>query len=206
MAAAQLERRGVLLHLGRRVMEVDDTGASLDDGSRLEAATVIWSAGVRPASLAGSLPGEHTRGRVVVTADLSLPGHPEVFAIGDMAHFEQDGVPLPGVSPVAMQQGRAVARSIGQTLQNRPREPFRYFDKGNMAQIGHYHAVAQIGRLHVGGILAWFMWGLVHLYYLSGLRNRISVMLNWLWFFITRQRAAPIVTGMRHPLALHGKG
>jgi NADH dehydrogenase len=204
-AARQLERRGVILHLGKRVTSIDDTGVNLDDGSRIEAATVIWTAGVRPAALARSLPGEHPHGRVAVTPDLSLLGHPEVFAIGDMAHFEQQGVPLPAVSPVAMQQGRAVARSIVRTLQRRPREPFRYFDKGSMAQIGHYHAIAQVGRLHVSGIIAWFMWGLVHLYYLSGIRNRISVMFNWLWLFLTRQRATPIVAGSHHPVAMHGR-
>jgi NADH dehydrogenase len=137
--------------------------------------------------------------------DLSLPGHPEVFAIGDMAHLEQDGAPLPAVSPVAMQQARAVVRSIARTLQKRERVPFRYFDKGSMAQIGHYHAVAQVGRLHVSGILAWFMWGLVHLYYLSGARNRISVMLNWTWLFATRQHATAIVAGMNHPLAVRAR-
>jgi NADH dehydrogenase len=205
-AAEQLQRRGVTLHLNRQVMEIDGTGVSLDDGTRLEGATVIWTAGVRPASLAAKLPGEHTHGRVVVMPDLSLPGHPEVFAIGDMAHFEQNGAPLPAVSPVAIQEGRAVARSIVRTLQQRDREPFRYFDKGNMAQIGHHHAVAQVGRLHLSGILAWFMWGLVHLYYLSGIRNRIAVTFNWFWLFITRKRATPIVTGMRHPLELPGRG
>jgi NADH dehydrogenase len=205
-AAAQLERRGVILHLGRRVTEIDSTGANLDDGSRLEAATVIWTAGVRPAPLARTLPGELAHGRIVVAPDLSLPGHPEVFAIGDTAHFEQNGVPLPGVSPVAMQQGRAVARSIARTLQEQAREPFRYFDKGSMAQIGHYHAVVQVGRVHVTGFFAWVIWGLVHLYYLSGLRNRIAVMFSWLWLFLTRQRATPIVTSMHHPSALHSRG
>jgi NADH dehydrogenase len=204
-ASAHLERRGVKLHLGRRVVEVDDTGVSLDDGSRLDGATVIWTAGVRATSLVGSLPGEHPHGRVAVTPDLSLPGHPEVFAIGDMVHLEQNGAPLPAVSPVAMQEGRAVARAIVRTLQKRPREPFRYFDKGSMAQIGHYHAVAQVGRLHVSGILAWFMWGLVHLYYLAGFRNRMSVMLNWLWLSVTHRRASPIVTGVHHPLAMPRK-
>jgi NADH dehydrogenase len=204
-AAAQLERRGVILHLVKRVNAIDDTGVTLDDGSRLEAATTIWTAGVRPTSVARSLPGEHPQGRVVVMPDLSLPGHPEVFAIGDMAHLEQDGAPLPAVSPVAMQQARAVVRSIARTLQKRERVPFRYFDKGSMAQIGHYHAVAQVGRLHVSGILAWFMWGLVHLYYLSGARNRISVMLNWTWLFATRQHATAIVAGMNHPLAVRAR-
>jgi len=205
-AAAQLERRGVILHLGRRVTAIDDAGVSLDDGSRLEAGTVIWTAGVRPTPLARSLPGEHPHGRVAVGPDLSLPGHPEVFAIGDMAHFEQNGAPLPAVSPVAMQQGRAVARFVMRTLQKRPREPFHYFDKGSMAQIGHYHAIAQIGRLHVSGIVAWFMWGVVHLYYLSGLRNRIAVMFSWTWLFLTHRRSTPIVTRTQHPLALHGRG
>ncbi len=205
-AAAQLERRGVILHLGRRVTEIDRTGANLDDGSRLEAATVIWTAGVRPVPLARTLPGEHAHGRVVVGPDLSLPGHPEVFAIGDTAHFEQNGVALPAVSPVAMQQGRAVARSIAHTLKGQPREPFRYFDKGSMAQIGHYHAVVQVGRLHVTGFIAWVIWGLVHVYYLSGLRNRISVMFTWVWLFFTRERATPIVTSMHHPRTVHSRG
>jgi NADH dehydrogenase len=205
-AAAMLERCGVILHLGKRVTEVDDTGVSLDDGNRLEGATVIWTAGVRPTSLVGSLPGEHPHGRVVVMPDLSLPGHPEVFAIGDMAHVEQEnGAPVPGVSPAAMQQGRAAARAIVRTLQKQPREPFRYWDKGSIAQIGHYHAVAQIGRVHLSGILAWFMWGSVHLYYLSGIRNRINVLLNWFWIFITHMRATPIVSGMHHPLRIPQK-
>jgi NADH dehydrogenase len=204
-AVAHLERRGVTLHLGRRVAAVDGTGVTLDDGSRLEAASVIWTAGVRPTSLTGELPGEHFHGRVVVNSDLSLPGHPEVFAIGDMAHLEQDGAPLPAVSPVAMQGGRAVARSIARTLEGRQREPFRYFDKGSMAQLGHYHAIAQIGRLHVSGVFAWLIWGLVHLYYLSGFRNRMAAMFNWAWLFVTHQRATPIITGMRHPLEIPGR-
>jgi NADH:ubiquinone reductase (H+-translocating) len=187
------------------VTAIDDTGVSLDDGTRLDARTVIWTAGVRPAPLARTLPGEHPHGRVAVTPDLSLPDHPEVFAIGDMAHFEQEGVPLPAVSPVAMQQGRAVAGSIVRTLKKRPREPFHYWDKGSMAQIGHYHAIAQVGRVHLSGIIAWCMWGLVHLYYLSSIRNRIAVMFNWVWLFLTRQRATPIVAGTHHPLPVHGR-
>jgi NADH dehydrogenase len=200
--SAQLERQGVVLHLGRRVKEIDRTGVDLDDGSRIEAATIVWTAGVSPASLAAAVPGEHKHGRVVVKSDLSLPGHPEVFAIGDMAHVEQSGAPLPAVSSVAMQQGRSVAHSIARTLQGRSREPFRYFDKGSMAQIGHYHAVARIGRLHVSGFLAWLLWGLVHLYYLSGPRNRISVVFNWVWLMVTRQRPTPIVVRTHHPLSL----
>ena len=204
-AAAELERRGVVLHLGRRVGGIDDSGVSLDDGSRIDAANVIWTAGVRPTSLAGAVPGEHVHGRVAVTSDLSLPGHPEVFAIGDMAHIEQNGAPLPAVSPVAMQEGRAAARSIVRTLQGRPREPFRYFDKGSMAQIGHFHAIAQIGRLHLSGVLAWLTWGLVHLYYLAGVRNRIAAMFEWFWLFVTRRRPLSIVTSINHPLAVPGR-
>lgn len=204
-AVVQLERRGVVLHLGRRVAAIDETGATLDDGSRIDAANVIWTAGVRPTSLAGAVPGEHVHGRVAVTSDLSVPGRPEVFAIGDMAHLEQEGAPLPAVSPVAMQQGRAVARSIARTLQGRPREPFRYFDKGSMAQIGHFHAIVQMGRLHLSGVLAWLTWGLVHIYYLSGVRNRISTMFSWFWLAVTRRRPMPIVTGIHHPLALPGR-
>jgi NADH dehydrogenase len=200
-AATQLEQLGVIIHTGKRVTALDATGVTLDDGARLEAATVIWTAGIRPTSLAAKLPGEHARGRVVVAPDLSLPGHPEVFAIGDMAHLEQDGVTLPGVSPVAIQEGRAAARSIVRSIEKRAREPFRYFDKGTMAAIGHFRAVAQVGRVHISGIAAWFMWGLVHLFYLAGVRNRFAVIFNWAWLVTTRRRATPIIVGTQFPLA-----
>jgi len=205
-AAAQLEQLGVIIHTGRRATEIDPNGATLDDGSRLEAATLIWTAGVRPAPFAAALPGEHNHGRVVVQPDLSLPGHPEVFVIGDMAHFEQDGAPLPAVSPVAMQQGRAAAHAILCTMQNRDREPFRYFDKGSLATIGHFRAVAQIGRVHLSGILAWLMWGFVHLFYLAGFGNRVGVVFAWMWSFITRKREAPVIVGLHHPLTAPGQG
>jgi NADH dehydrogenase len=200
-AATQLEQLGVTVHTSKTVTAIDATGVTLNDGTRLEAATVIWAAGIRPTSLAAAIPGEHAHGRVVVAPDLSLPGHPEVFAIGDMAYVEQDGAPLPGVSPVAIQEGRAAARSIVRSLEKRDREPFRYFDKGSLAAIGHFRAVAQVGRLHMSGIVAWFVWGLVHLFYLAGVRNRMAVMFNWIWLVMTRRRATPIITGTRFPLA-----
>jgi NADH dehydrogenase len=199
-AAAQLEQLGVIIHTGKRVTAIDATGVTLNDGSRLEAATVIWTAGIRPTSLATTLAAEHVHGRVVVAPDLSLPGHPEVFAIGDMAHVEQNGAPLPAVSPVAIQAGRAAAGSIVRSLANRVREPFRYRDKGTMAAIGHFRAVAQVGRLHMSGIVAWFAWGLVHLFYLSGVRNRMAVMFDWVWLVTTRRRATPLITGTQFPL------
>jgi NADH dehydrogenase FAD-containing subunit len=120
----QLEQLGVVIHMGKRATDIDPNGVTLDDGTRLEAATVIWTAGVKPTSLAAALPGEHARGRVVVAPDLSLPGHPEVFVIGDMAHVvQQDGAPVPGVSPAAIQQGRAAAVAIVCSLEKRDRKP-----------------------------------------------------------------------------------
>ena len=203
--AAQLEHLGVVIHTGRRVTAIDPSGATLDDGSRLDSATVIWTAGVRPTSLAAALPGEHKHGHVVVEPDLSLPGHPEVFVIGDMTHFEQGGAPLPGVSPVAMQQGRAAARAIVRTMQNRDREPFHYFDKGSLATIGRFGAVAQIGRVHLSGIVASLVWAFVHLFYLAGIRNRAEVVLTWMWSFFTGKRDSPVIIGLHHPLTAPGR-
>jgi NADH dehydrogenase len=203
-AAAALQQLGIVIHLGRRVTAVDAAGVTLDDGTRLEAATVIWTAGVRPTPIAAALPGERVHGRIVVEPDLSLPAHPEIFAIGDMAHVEQDGIPVPAVSPAAIQQGRAAARSIVRSLEKRDREPFRYFDKGSMATVGHHSAIAQIGRLHVSGFVAWLMWRFVHLFYLAGVRNRIAVVFNWTWLFMTHNRAMPIITGLRPSATVTG--
>jgi NADH:ubiquinone reductase (H+-translocating) len=200
-AASELQQLGVVLHIGKHVKSIDPEGVTLDGGERIEAANVIWAAGVRPTSLATAIPADHAHGRVVVEPDLSLAGHPEVFAIGDMTHVEQDGAPLPAVSPVAIQQGEAVARSIVRTLHAQEREPFRYFDKGSLATIGHFRAVAKVGRAELSGVVAWMIWGLVHIYYLAGIRNRLSVMFTWIWSTITRKRANPIITGLHHPLA-----
>jgi NADH:ubiquinone reductase (H+-translocating) len=200
-AAKQLGELGVIIHAGRRVVELDVNGVTLDDASRLDAATVIWAAGVKPVGLAEMLSSDRDReGRVRVGPDLSLPGHPEVFVIGDMAHFEQDGKALPGLSPVALQGGRSAARNIVRTVKGEEREPFRYFDKGMLATIGRSRAVGVIGRLHFSGFIAWAVWALVHIFFLVGFRNRVAVLLEWSWNYLTDKHSARIITGLRHPL------
>jgi NADH:ubiquinone reductase (H+-translocating) len=200
-AAEQLAGLGVTVHLAERVVELDADGVTLSSGERLEAATVIWAAGVKTVALADTLPGsrEH-HGRVPVGPDLSTPGHPEVFVIGDMAHVEQDGEVLPGLSPVAIQEGRAVARSIVRSERGQTREPFRYFDKGMLATIGRSRAVGVVGRLHFSGFVAWAVWAVVHIFYLIGFRNRVFVALQWFWSYLTENHAARIITGLKHPL------
>jgi len=126
-----------------------------------------------------------------------VPGHKNVFAIGDMTYLEQDGQPLPGVSPVAMQMGRSVARNIRRAQAGKPYEQFRYFDKGSMATIGRNAAIAQMGRLHLSGWLAWMAWLVVHLFFLIGFRNRAAALFNWAWMYFTYQRGARLITGRR---------
>jgi NADH dehydrogenase len=200
-AAEQLASLGVIIHTGERVVELDATGATLSNGERLDAATVIWAAGVKTVALADMLPGAHDhQGRVPVLPDLSIPGHPEAFVIGDMAHVEQDGEALPGLSPVAIQEGRAAARSIVHTLQGAPRQPFRYFDKGMLATIGRSRAVGVVGRVHFSGFVAWVVWAVVHIFFLIGFRNRVFVALQWSWSYLTENHAARIITGLPRPL------
>jgi len=135
-------------------------------------------------------------GRVLVEPDLSLPGHPEVFVIGDMAALRDErGVWLPGVAPVAMQQGRAVARTILADLAGKPRRPFRYVDKGSLATIGRSAGVAVLGRWRLSGLIAWLAWLFVHVFFLIGFRNRLVVMLQWAWSYFTFERSARLITG-----------
>ncbi len=199
-AVEQLEQLGVRVHTGTAVADIDPDGATLANGVHLEAATVIWTAGVKPNSLAEAFPGERRHGRVVVEPDLSLPGHPDVFVIGDMAHVERDGRALPAVSPVAIQQGHAAARAIMHSMWEEPREPFRYLDKGMLATIGPFRAVAEIGRLRMSGPLAWMTWATVHLFYLVGFGNRLAVLLRWIATAITFARGTPIITGASPPV------
>lgn len=161
------------------------------------AATILWAAGVRASPLAASLGvGLDTAGRVLVEPDLSIPGDPRIFAIGDVAAFlHQSGKPLPGVAPVAIQQGRHVARNVDSDLAGRPREAFRYRDKGNLAVIGRASAVASFGRLRISGFLAWLAWCFVHILFLIGFRNRAIVLFEWAWSYLTDQRGARLITG-----------
>ena len=197
VAARALTRLGVELRLGAKVTRCDSEGAVFGD-ERIESRTLIWAAGVA-ASLAstwlGIVPGRG--GRVPVTADLSLPGHPEIFVIGDTAQIDgPDGQPLPGVAPVAKQEGAYVARVIAARIAGkRPPAPFRYANLGNLATIGRKEAVVDFGRLQLTGRIAWLVWGLAHIYFLIGFRNRMAVAVDWLWSYLTYQRGARLITG-----------
>ena len=195
-AAATLVRLGVEVRVGTPVTDVDARGVSIG-GERLAARTVVWAAGVAASPLARSLGVPLDRaGRVPVEPDLSVPGHPEVFVIGDLSVYtHQTGRPLPGLSPVALQQGRAVAGNIRATLAGRPRHRFHYVDKGTMAVIGRSEAVAEIAGLRFSGLVAWLLWCFVHIFFLIGFRNRIIVMMEWAWAYFTYQRGARLITG-----------
>lgn len=196
-ALRQLTALGVTVRTGAQVTNIDETGVQLG-AEKINAATVIWGAGVRATALTQSLGVETDRaGRVLVERDLSLPGHREVFAIGDMTLFLQDGKPLPGVSPVAMQMGEAVAQNIHNDLTGNPRKEFHYTDKGTMATIGRKAAIAHVGKLKLSGFPAWLFWLGLHIWFLIGFRNRFAVMFNWAWSYFTYQRGARLITGRR---------
>jgi NADH dehydrogenase len=200
-AAEQLRELGVEVMLGTGVSRIDEQGVWLGQ-TLLPSATVLWAAGVAPSPLGRALGAPLDRaGRVVVAQDCSLPGHPEVFVIGDMAAFIPAGQtqPLPGISPVAIQQGRSAARNILRDRRGEPRVPFEYFDKGFMATIGRARAVAQLRKLRLWGLPAWLAWVMVHLWYLVGFRNRIVVFLNWIWAYVMFKYSARLITGHAAP-------
>ena len=200
-AARQLTRLGVEIRLSSRVTDVDAYGVRVrtaEGEARLEVYTKIWAAGVAAPPLARRLAeatGARTdrNGRLLVAPDLTVPGHPEIFVVGDMA--AQD---LPGVAQVAMQGGRYAARTIARRLAGRPAgKPFRYFDKGNMATISRFSAVANVGRLHLGGVLGWLGWLGVHLFYLIGFKNKVTTLLHWVVSFLGRGRSERIATAQQ---------
>jgi NADH dehydrogenase len=197
-AKVQLEELGVQVHLKSAVTSISDHGVRFGDRS-IDASTVVWTAGVRAKRLADALGVEVDRGhRVKVLQDCSVPGHPEVFAIGDVSVFVPEGktVALPGVSPVAMQQARFVAKVIRARAEGKEAPTrFEYFDKGMMATIGRSRAVAQTGKLRMSGLLAWFAWLFVHIFYLIDFRNRIAVLIDWGYSYIAYKRGARIITG-----------
>jgi NADH dehydrogenase len=199
-AVDQLSDLGVDVQMGERVVKIDEDGVVIvKDGveERIHASTVVWGAGVAPVPLAKTMGVPLDRaGRVIVNPDCSIDGHPEAFAIGDAAAFNhtEDGKPLPGVSPVAMQQARYVAKLI--TRRHRSEQkPFEYFDKGSMATIGRKRAIAAAFGLEMTGFLAWLAWLFVHLVYLIGFRNRIAVLLQWAYSYVTYRRGARLITG-----------
>ena len=198
-AARALHQMGVEVRTNTRVTAIDEQGVAVGN-ARIDASTVLWAAGVRASPLCErlGLPVDRA-GRVKVEADCSLPGHPEVFVIGDAANFTPAGGQdsLPGVSPVAMQQGRFVASMIGRSIEKRERSTFVYLDKGSMATIGRRRAVASVGRLHLSGLIAWLAWLTVHIFYLIDFRNRVVVLFDWAWSYFTYQRGSRLITGHR---------
>jgi NADH dehydrogenase len=194
-AARDLERLGVQVWTESLVTGIDEQGVDVGN-ERIAARTVLWAAGVSASPTGALLPAERDRaGRVIVEPDLSIPNHPWVFVLGDQAHTKDaaTGAALPGVATVALQQGRFVADTLVADSRGEARRPFRYFDKGQMATIGRGHAVLESGKLRLGGVLAWLAWLLVHIYYLSGFRNRVVVLLEWAWSYLTFSRGARLI-------------
>jgi len=195
-AKKQLEKLGVEVRTGALVSAVDGQGVTVGE-DRYQARTVVWAAGVQASPLARCLGVELDKaGRVIVEKDLSVPGWPEIFIVGDLAASKQeDGSLVPGVAPAAIQMGRHAAGTIVREVAGRARRSFRYRDKGSLATIGRAAAVADLGRLHLGGWVAWMAWLLIHLFFLIGFRNRLFVISQWAWAYVTQKRGARLITG-----------
>ena len=194
-AKKELRRLGVEVRTETMVTDIRP-GSVVAAGWTIPTQTVIWAAGNLASPILKSLGAPlDSAGRAIVEPDCTIPGHPEVFVLGDAAHFEhQEGGPLPGVSPVAIQMGEYAAGVIAGDLSGEPRRAFQYWDKGQLAVIGRGRAVADIWKLHFGGLLAWFIWTFVHIFFLIGFRNRILVMIQWAWSYLTYGRGARLIT------------
>lgn len=207
-AERQLVRLGVRVVPSVRVTAIDADGVTYSTSTgvseRIETHTVLWAAGVKPSPW-GEILGRRAgakldrTGRVIVNADLTIPAHPEIFVIGDLAYREQDGVPLPGIAPVAMQEGRYVASVILDRLRGKTSKPFSYFDKGYLAVVGRNSGVGVIGGLKLHGFIAWFVWLFVHLMYLAQALNRVLVFVRWGYQYVTFYRGARLITGDNDP-------
>lgn len=198
-AQRQLERLGVEVLTGHRVQSIDAEGVRFE-GEALPARTVLWAAGVAASPLGRSLGVPLDRaGRVLVEADLRVPGHPEIFVAGDLAAVSQDGQPVPGLAPAAKQMGGHVARSLSDLLAGRTPPAFRYRHAGSLATIGRMAAVADFGRFGLSGLLAWWFWLVVHILFLIGFRNRLVVLINWGWAYWTYSRHARIILDRPEP-------
>ncbi len=194
-ARTQLERLGVEIRTGMPVAQIDSEGVQLGD-VRIAARTVLWAAGVAASPLARDLGVPLDRaGRVLVMADLSVPGHPDIFVAGDLASIQYEGKPVPGVAPAAKQMGRHVAQAIRARLQGRATAPFRYRDFGNLATIGRMAAVVDVHGLRLSGLLAWWFWLAAHVFFLIGFRNRMVVLIDWAQAYWSYQRSARIILG-----------
>jgi len=194
-AERKLAKLGVEVHVGEAVTAIDANGVEFG-GRRVASETVLWAAGVAASALGRQL-SEHTdrAGRVPVAPDLSLPDHPEVFVVGDLATVTQDGKPVPGIAPAAKQMGHYVALAIRDRLAGRATKPFRYHDYGNLATIGRMAAVVDLRGLHLSGLIAWWFWLIAHVFFLIGFRNRIMVLIDWAWSYWTYKRHARIIFG-----------
>ncbi|HEY6895261.1 MAG TPA: NAD(P)/FAD-dependent oxidoreductase [Rhodanobacteraceae bacterium] len=196
-AERQLARLGVDVHVGEAVTGVDANGVAFG-GRRVETETVLWAAGVAASPLGRQLSDKCDRaGRVPVSPDLSLPDHPEVFVIGDLATLTQNGKPVPGIAPAAKQMGKYVAEAIRDRLAGQPTKPFRYRDYGNLATIGRMAAVVDLRGIHLSGLIAWWFWLIAHVFFLIGFRNRIMVLIDWAWSYWTYKRHARIIFGRK---------
>jgi len=193
-ATQDLEKLGVQVWVSSPVTQIDSEGVEVGQ-ERIQSSTVLWAAGVQASSLNYNLGvGLDPQGRIIVEPDLSLKEYPNIFVAGDQAHFsDKTGKPLPGLAPVALQQGRFLAKNILRELKAQSRQDFRYLDKGQMATIGKSRAIVETGRLKFGGFLAWLTWLLIHIYYLAGFKNRVFVTLNWAWSFFTFRRGARLI-------------
>ncbi|EAT59675.1 NAD(P)/FAD-dependent oxidoreductase [Chlorobium ferrooxidans] len=193
-ATRSLEKLGVQVWTNSMVSNVDENGVQIGN-ERIEAATVLWAAGVTATGIGKTMDVDTDRiGRIIVDEDLSIPQHPEIFVGGDLANFQlEDGRTLPGLAPVALQQGRAIGKNILLDLKGRTRKLFRYRDKGQMATIGKNKAIVEFGSLKFDGILAWFTWLLVHIYFLTSFRHRVFVLLQWGWSYFTFSYGARLI-------------
>ncbi|MES2743814.1 MAG: NAD(P)/FAD-dependent oxidoreductase [Bdellovibrionota bacterium] len=194
-ATRDLEKLGVHVWTNSRVTDINADGVFIGN-EFVAASTIVWAAGVAPSSMNKTLgvpldPG----GRVIVEDLMNIPGYPEIFVIGDQAHFKGvDGKPLPGLAPVATQQGRHLAKNIKAMVAGKTPKPFRYIDKGFMATIGRNKAIAEVGKLKLKGFIAWMAWLLVHVYFLIGFKNRVAVLLQWIWSYFTHNKGARLIT------------
>jgi len=198
-ARVQLEELGVDVRTSQMVSHIDADGVTIGD-DRIEAKTVLWAAGVAASPLAQTLGVPLDRaGRVRVNPDLTVPGRDDVFVIGDLASLEQDGKPVPGVAPAAMQQAKHTAKNLLRAVQGQPLLPFRYRDKGSLATIGRAAAVADLGRVKLSGVIAWLAWLFIHLFFLIGFRNRFIVLFEWAWSYVTYDRGDRLMTDSARP-------
>ena len=203
-AREQLERLGVEVHTGKAVTHIGD-GSLVFGDERVAARTILWAAGVAASPLAKQLGTELDRaGRVRVSPDLSLPAHPEVFVAGDLASIQQDGRPVPGVAQAAKQMGATAARGILARIAGRDAAAFHYRELGSLATIGRHSAVVQLPSLRLSGILAWWFWLVLHIYFLIEFRSRLIVLINWAWSYFTYARGARIILGNDSERDLHG--